>query len=77
MKNTSLKTKVQLKTKGQSRVGENANVKVELSKGTMIAIGTVPALVGIWAAACFIGGTVASGGPISFVKSWFMAIVGM
>ncbi|OKY76521.1 MAG: hypothetical protein BM485_04645 [Desulfobulbaceae bacterium DB1] len=77
MKATNPEAKAQVKKRSTVSSSENIQAKVEVSKGVVIALGTAPALIGIWAAACFVGGLVASGGPIGMVKSWFSAISGM
>lgn len=75
MKETNINKNTGIKT-GRSRVREDDQAKVELSRGTLLAAGTFTALIGIWVAACFIGGLAASGGPIALLKSWFAAIAG-
>lgn len=77
MKGMIPETKVQVKKRSTQRTAINAPAKVEVSRGVMIGIGAVPTLIGIWAAACFFGGLIASGGPIALVKSWFSAFTGM
>lgn len=77
MKGITTETKVQVKQRSMQRTAENAPAKVEVSRGVMIAIGAVPTLIGVWAAACFFGGLIASGGPIAMVRSWFSAFTGM
>ena len=42
-----------------------------------IAMSAVPSLVGIWAAACFVGAMVTSGGPLGLARNYFQAITGM
>ncbi len=70
-------TKVQVKTKGNTSTQANTQAQVEISKGAMFVITSVPTLVGVWAAACFVGGLVASGGPVSMTKSFFTAVSGL
>lgn len=77
MKGMIPEAKVQVKKRSMQRTAENAPAKVEVSRGAMMAIGAVPALIGLWAAACFVGGLIASGGPIAMAKSWFSAFTGM
>jgi len=77
MKGMIPEAKVQVRKRSISRTAENAPAKVEVSRGAMIALGAVPTLIGIWAAACFVGGLIASGGPIAMAKSWFSAFTGM
>ncbi len=64
-------------TKTKAKATEHANVGLEVSKGTLAAMSAVPSLIGIWAAACFVGGLINVGGPISLAQSWFQAITGM
>lgn len=54
-----------------------AQVEAEVSKVGVSVIGFVAALIGIWGIACFVGGLVNSGGPLSLVKSWFGAVIGL
>ncbi|MBU0673475.1 MAG: hypothetical protein KJ950_02380 [Proteobacteria bacterium] len=48
-----------------------------VSRGSLITMGVVSGLVGIWAVACLFSAMASSGGPIALFKSWFTAIVGM
>ncbi|MBU4260990.1 MAG: hypothetical protein KKC76_03800 [Proteobacteria bacterium] len=77
MKGMIPETKVQVKERSTQRTAVNAPAKVEVSRGVMIGIGAIPTVIGIWAAACFFGGLIASGGPLALVKSWFSAFTGM
>ncbi len=65
------------KTSTGTVVKEQTTVETEISKVTVIAITTISAAIGIWGLACFIGGMVASGGPLAFIGSWFRAVSGM
>ena len=64
-------------TKTKTKTAEHANVTQELSKGTIAAMSAVPGLIGLWAVACFFGGMIQAGGPLSLVKSWFQAVLGV
>ncbi|MFH1215105.1 MAG: hypothetical protein V1706_01245 [Pseudomonadota bacterium] len=77
MKATRPEVQAQAKKRINVSNAENTQARVEVSKGVVIALGTAPALIGIWAAACFVGGLVASGGPLALIKSWFSAVIGM
>lgn len=59
------------------RSGEKAAATTEISKAGMYTLAVVSTLIGIWGFACFVGGLVASGGPLSFVGNWFKAVGGM
>lgn len=65
------------KTENRARAKEGSEVKAEISRGTMLAIGFAAAVVGIWGLACFIGGLVSSGGPFSLLKGWASAVAGI
>ena len=71
MKNTAVNTRTQAHT------GENVSATTEVSRAGMYTIGIVSALIGAWGLACFVGGLVASGGPLSFVGNWFKAVAGL
>ena len=62
------------KTRTRTTVQINEN---QISREMAIAVGTVPGLVGIWAAACFIGAMAASGGPFELARHYFQAVTGM
>jgi len=76
MKNTNQDATVSIKTKSQARTGASVNIEAETSKGTMIAMAAVPAVIGLWAVACFASAMIASGGPFSLAKNWFAAVAG-
>ena len=71
MKNTAVTTRTQVRT------GENVSTSTEVSKAGVYTIGIVSAMIGLWGFACFVGGLVASGGPLSFVGNWFKAVAGL
>ena len=77
MKGINPEANVTVKQRSLSQSAENAQAGAEVSRGAMAAISVVPTLIGIWAAACFVGGLIASGGPLAFLKSWFSAVTGM
>ena len=70
-------TNVETKTRNKVSAVDTSQATVELSRGATIAAVTVPALIGIWGLACFVGGMVASGGPLAMVKNYFSAVTGM
>lgn len=71
MKNATVNTRTQVRT------GENVSATTEVSKAGVYTIGIVSAAIGLWGFACFIGGMVASGGPLSLVGNWFKAVTGL
>jgi hypothetical protein len=76
MKNTNQDATVYAKTKSQAKVSSGVNVEAEASRGTMGAMAAVPALIGLWAAACFVSAMISSGGPLGLAKNWFSAVGG-
>ena len=61
----------------RTRVNEQATTEINASKGALAALGVASALVGLWAVACFVGGIVASGGPIALARAWISAVTGV
>ena len=68
---------VQAKSKGQTQVKVNTHVHADLSTGAIAAATSIPALIGLWAVTCFVGGMVASGGPMAMIQSFFTAVTGL
>lgn len=56
---------------------ETATATSEISRVGIVSLGLSAALIGLWSISCMISGVVASGGPLSFVTSWFGAIIGV
>jgi len=71
MKSTSVNTRIKTRTK------ENATATTEISRAGIYTVGIASALIGVWGLACFVGGMIASGGPLSFVGNWFKAVAGL
>ena len=59
------------------RTDEKVAATTEISKAGMYTVGIVSAMIGVWGLACFVGGLVASGGPLAFVGNWFKAVAGI
>lgn len=70
-----------IETRAKSRIeiesADNVNVKQEVTKSTIWIVGAAPVLIGLWAAACIVGGLLASEGPVAFVQKWMSAIISM
>ncbi len=64
-------------TRAQVRAGENVSATSEVSRAGIYTLGIISAVIGLWGFACFVGGLVASGGPLSFVGNWFKAVSGL
>lgn len=63
------------RTRVRSR--EQASTATEISKAGMYTVGIASAVIGLWGLACFVGGLVASGGPLALIGNWFKAVAGM
>jgi len=72
MEGTMTTTMTKTRTRTTDQINEN-----QISKGMTIAMSAVPSLIGIWAAACFVGAMVTSGGPLELAKNYFQAIIGI
>ncbi|MDH5523713.1 MAG: hypothetical protein OEY01_06930 [Desulfobulbaceae bacterium] len=49
-----------------------------LSKGVVISMGVVSAIIGLWAVACLVGAMLSSNStPLAMVSNWVHAITGM
>lgn len=70
---TAIKSK---KEGSRNRTAEAGQAKTEISRGMVVSLGVVSGLIGAWTAACLLGGLIASGGPLSLLKSWFSAVTG-
>lgn len=67
------------KDKTAAKIGAQPKVKIgvdTLSKTSLIAMGVVSAVIGLWAIACFLGALVSSNGPLEMVQGWFAAFTG-
>lgn len=62
------------KSRAQSSAATNAST--EISKIGITAVGITAGIIGCWAIASMIAGTVNSGGPIDLMVSLFTAITG-
>ncbi|MBW1636602.1 MAG: hypothetical protein JRJ68_10050, partial [Deltaproteobacteria bacterium] len=51
-----------------------ANVNEEIGKAGMAAIGITSGLIGCWAVACLVAGTISSGGPVGLIANFFSAL---
>jgi len=71
MKDTAVMTRTKVRT------GEKATATTEISKAGIYTVGIASALIGIWGLACFVGGLVASGGPLALIGNWFKAVAGI
>ncbi|MBU0730176.1 MAG: hypothetical protein KKE17_12065 [Proteobacteria bacterium] len=74
--NTAAKTitrqGVNTKTTDSAKSGIDA-----VSKGSIILMGAVSAIIGLWAVACFVGAMMSSSSPTGVFGGWFSSIIGM
>ncbi len=64
------------KTRTRAEVAATGTIEAEVNKAAVGVVGVASCLIGIWAVACFVGGLVASGGPLAMAKNWFSAVIG-
>jgi hypothetical protein len=67
----------QVFAKTRVRTGAKTSAATEISRAGMYTVGIASAVIGLWGFACFVGGMVASGGPLSLIANWFKAVAGM
>jgi hypothetical protein len=63
-------------TKNQTQVKANVQVLDATGKLTVTLFGGASVLVGVWAAACFVGAIV-SAGPVGVITGYFSAVTGL
>lgn len=61
----------------RTRTTEQTTTDIQVSKGALTALGVTSILIGLWAIACFVGGFVATGGPLGLAKAWISAVTGL
>lgn len=64
--------------KGRNRTSSvaQATTDTHISTGAVAVFGTISALVGLWAVACFVGALLISGGPLALARGWISAVTG-
>jgi hypothetical protein len=63
-----------VKTREITRAEDTVDVQVSKVSFTVMAMAICA--IGAWAAVTFVAGIVASGGPISLITKWFIAVSG-
>jgi hypothetical protein len=67
-------------SKIRQQTGAGAGSRTSLDTVTKTAIttmGTLSAVIGLWAAASLVGAMFSAGGPLGLIRSWFQAVTGM
>ena len=73
-----MKKMILTKTRQQTKTAENASAGIDsISKSSIAIMGSISALIGVWAVVSLVSAMVASGGPLGMVSNWFRAIGGM
>ena len=73
-----MKERSMTREKPRTRLDENSQVGLDtLSKGSLVAMGGISALIGVWAVISFVSAFIGSGGPLVLVRSWLEAVIGM
>jgi len=62
--------------KTRSQTHTKATVTTEISKVGVYAITISSGIIGCWAVACLVAGTISSGGPFGLVSNLVKAIIG-
>ena len=68
-------------TKGKTAARVDSQTKAKsgidtLTKTSLISMGVVSAVIGLWAVACFMGALISSHGPLEIIQGWFAAFTG-
>mgnify|MGYP001178196946 CR=1 FL=1 len=71
MDKTAIKTRQRIQTNSQDQA------EFEAMMSTLGTLGAVPALIGLWSAACIIGGLAAAGSPWAMTIGFFTALTGL
>ncbi|MBU0485777.1 MAG: hypothetical protein KKB30_14840 [Proteobacteria bacterium] len=69
-------TKIKTKVNADQAINTQTGLDT-VSTGSIVVMGVVSAVIGLWAVACFVGVMVSGGGPLELAQSWFSAITGM
>ena len=64
-------------TATKTHVQSNVNTRAEISRGAVVSLATAGALIGTWAFASLATAMVMTGGPISLVRAWAGAVMGL
>jgi len=59
-----------------SQVNVKADAVTEISKVTVYAIGISAGVIGCWATACLVAGTISSGGPFGLISNFVKSFIG-
>jgi hypothetical protein len=59
-----------------SQAQTKATVTNEISKVGIYAIAISSGIIGCWATACLVAGTISSGGPVGLISNFVKAIIG-
>lgn len=73
-----MKDRTMTTARKRTRAKESSQVGLDtLSKGSLVVMGGISALIGLWAAISFVSALIGGGGPLALVRSWFEAVIGM
>lgn len=64
------------KSKNRTTSAARETTDTRISTGALAVFGTISALAGLWAVACFVGALLATGGPIALAQAWISAVTG-
>ncbi len=66
-----------VKSRTRTEQADIAHAEAQISQSALATMGATSTVIGLWAVACFVGGMIASGGPLSMAKAWFTAVTGI
>ena len=67
-------------TKTRTKAGDKATSQTGLdaiTRSSIIAMGGISAVIGLWALASLVSAMVSAGGPLGLLKGWFGAVTGL
>lgn len=67
---------VQSKNKGQVKTNADTHVGAIVSNSALFVGSAIPVAIGLWAAACFVGGLM-TGGPLAMLQGFVSAVTGL
>jgi hypothetical protein len=50
---------------------------LQIHQAIIAAMSAVPVMIVLWAAACFLGALITSGGPLALARGWLQAVTGI
>jgi Flp pilus assembly protein TadB len=77
MKTTKFHARALAKAKTRTQGTAPVMEQLEAHQAALAAMSAAPVMIVLWAAACFVGALVTSGGPLGLARGWLQAVSGM